>query len=80
MLVRKIKNDKIVLTHILLGAAAFSCQLNAYTMSGARRLVGTDWLDCLIISKDLNWKLIFPLRAMTRKRIADSVYAGRVGH
>ena len=49
MLVRKIKNDKIVLTHILLGAAAFGCQLNAYTMSGARRLVGTDWLDCLIM-------------------------------
>lgn len=80
MLVRKIKNDKIVLTHILLGAAAFSCQLNAYTMRGARRLVVTDWLELPDYFKGLELETYISFTGDDRKRIADSVYAGRVGY
>jgi uncharacterized protein DUF6266 len=60
----------------------FSPDLNKsfYTMSGARRLAGTDWLELPDYFSGLELETYISFTGDDRKRISDSVYAGRVGY
>jgi hypothetical protein len=60
----------------------YSADLNKsfYTMSGARRLSGTDWLELPHYFNGLGLETYISFTGDDRKRISDSVYAGRVGY